>query len=86
MVFNRSWHLPGNPKLVWHPARLIKEWGYVGLSMENLPLKYPLVLFRSDGSALNLPLFRHSPRIIMLRHCSLVMTKDHFLEIFYGTK
>ena len=25
MVCKRNWHMPVNPKLVWHPARLIKE-------------------------------------------------------------
>ena len=86
MVCNRSWHLPGNPKLVWHPARLIKEWVCVDLSMETLHLKDPLVLFGYEGSALTLPLFLLSPRIIMLCHCSSTMTKDHFLLISYGTK
>ena len=47
MVCSRSWHLPGNPKLVWHPAYLIKEGGCVDLSMDTLHLKYPLVLFGS---------------------------------------
>ena len=58
MVRNGSWHLPGNPKLVCHPARLLKEWGCtVDLSMDTLHLKYPLVLFGSEGSALTLSLF-----------------------------
>ena len=39
---------PGNSKLLWHPARLINEWGCVDLSMDTLHLKYPLVLFRSE--------------------------------------
>ena len=78
MVCNRSWDLPGNPKLVWHPARLLKEWGCVDLSMDNLHLKDPLVLFGVEGSALTFPLFLFSPRIIMLCHCSSTMTKDHF--------
>ena len=56
MVCNSSWHLPGIPKLVWHPARLINEGGCVDLSMDTLHLKYPLVLFGSEGSALTLPL------------------------------
>ena len=84
MVCNRSLYLPGNPKPVWYPARLIKEGGCVDLSMDTLHLKYPLVLFGSEGSALTLPLFLLSPRIIMLCHCSETMTKDHFLLIFYG--
>ena len=48
MVCNRSWHLPGNP------ARLVKEWGCVDLSMDTM---HPLVLFGFEGSALSLPLF-----------------------------
>ena len=60
MVGNRSWHLTGNP------VRLIKEGGCVDLSMETLHLKYSLVLFGSEGSALTLPLFLLSPRIITL--------------------
>ena len=78
VVCNRRWHLPGNPKLVWHPARLIKEGGCVDLSMDTLHLKYPLVLDGSEGSALTLPLFRLSPRIIMLCHYSSTMTLYHF--------
>ena len=50
MVCNRSWHLPGCPKLVWHPARLIKEGVCVDLSMDTLHLKYPLDLFGYEGS------------------------------------
>ena len=57
MVCNRSWHLPGNPKLVWHPAHFINEGRCVDLSMETLHLNYTLVLFRSEGSALTLHLF-----------------------------
>ena len=79
MVCNRSWHLPGDPKLVWHPARLTKEWGCVGLFMDTLHLKYPFVLSGSEGSALTIPLFLLSPIIIMLCHFSLTMTKDHFV-------
>ena len=52
MVCNRSWHLPGNPKLVWHPARLTTEGGCVNLFIDTLHLKYPSVLFGSEGSAL----------------------------------
>ena len=66
MVCNRSWHLSGNPKLVWHPAQLINEWGCVDLSMDTLHLQYPLVLFGSEGSALTLPLFHLTPRITTL--------------------
>ena len=51
-----------------YPARLIKEGGCVVLSMDTLHLKYPLVLFGSGGSALTLPLFLLSPRILMLCH------------------
>ena len=53
------------------------------LSMFTMHLKDP---FRSEGSALTLTLFLLSPRIIMLCPCSSAMTKDHFLEICYGTK
>ena len=81
-----SSNLPQNPKLVWHPACLIKEWVCVDLSMDTLHLKHPLVLFGSEGSALTLPLFLLSPRIITLYHCSPTITKDHFLLISYGTK
>ena len=56
------------------------------LSMDTLHLKYHLVLFGSEGSALTLSLFLLSPRIIMLCNCSSAMTKDHFLVIPYGTK
>ena len=56
------------------------------LSMDSLHLKYPLVLFGSEGSALTLPPFLLSPRIFMLCHCSSKMTKDQFLIIFYGTE
>ena len=48
----------GNPTLAWHPARLIKEWGCVDLSMGTMQLKDSLVLFGREGSALiSLPLF-----------------------------
>ena len=79
MVCNRSWHLPGNP------ACLIKEGGCVDLSMDTMHLKYPLVLLGYVGSALTLPLFLLSPRIIMLCHCSSTVTKDHLFRISYGT-
>ena len=80
---SRSWHLPGKPKLVWHPARLRNEWGCVDISMDTLHLRYwyPLVLFGS----LVLHFFL-SPRTIMLCHCSSTVTKDHFLHTSYGTK
>ena len=86
MVCNSNWHLLGNPKLAWHPARLIRQWGCVDLSMDTMHLKYPLVLFGCEGSALTLPLLLLSPRIIMLCHCSSTMTEDHFLILYYGTK
>ena len=86
MVCNRSWHLPGNSKLVWHPACHIKEGGCVDLSMDTLHLKYPWVRFGSEGSALTLTLFLLSPRIIMLCHCSSTVTKDKFLLVAYGSK
>ena len=63
IVCNRDWHLPGNPKLAWHPARLITEWGCVELSMDTMHLKDPLVLFEFDGSALSLPLFLLLPAL-----------------------
>ena len=72
--------------LVWHPPHLIKEWGCVDLSMDTLHLKYPLVLFGSEGPALTIPLFLLLPRIITLCHCSSTMAKDHFLLLSYGTK
>ena len=56
MVCKRSWHLPVNPKLVRHRARLIKEGGCVDLSMDTLHLNFPLVLFVSEGSALTITL------------------------------
>ena len=55
------------------------------LSMDTLHLKYHLVLFGSEGSALTLSLFLLSPRIVMLCHCYSTMTKDHLLVIPYGT-
>ena len=86
MVCSRSWHPPRNPKLVWHSARLIKEGGCVGLSIDTLPLKDSLFLYVSEGSALTLPLFLLSPRIIMPCHCSSTLTKDHILIVLYGTE
>ena len=76
----------GPRKLVWHPACLIKEGGCVDLGMDTLHLKYVLVLFGSEGSALTLPFFLLSPRIILHRHCSSTMTEKHFLLISYATK
>ena len=75
-----------------HSAHLIKERGCGDLSMVTLHVKYPFVLFGSESSALTLPLFLLSLRIIMLRLCSRLisienrystncpstMTKDHF--------
>ena len=37
--------LAGNPKLVWHPACIIKEGECMNLSMDDMHLKDPLVLF-----------------------------------------
>ena len=54
--------------------------------MDTTHLKDPLVLFGAVGSALTLPLFLLSPRIIMLCHSSSTITKDHFLVIFHGSK
>ena len=56
------------------------------LSMDTMHLKYPWVLFGSEGSALTLNLFLLSLRINLLCHCSSTMTKGHFLLMFYGTK
>ena len=86
LLCNRSWHLPGNPKLVGTILVFIKEGLYVDLSMDTLHLKYPLVLFGYEGSALTLPLFLHLYRITMRCHCSSTITNDHVLIIFYGTK
>ena len=52
MVCNRSWHIPGYPKLVGHPARLIKEGGYHGYHAS----KNPLILFGFEGFDLSLPI------------------------------
>ena len=49
-------------------------------------VKYPLVLFGSEGSAHTLPPFLLSPRIIMLCHCSSAMAYDHLLLISHGTE
>ena len=86
MVCNRSWHLPGNPKLVWHPAQLTKEGGCVDLSVDTMHLIDPLVLFGFEGYALSLPLFLLSPRINMLCRCSSIVTKNHFLEKLYDSR
>ena len=39
MLCNKSWHLTGNPKLMWYIAHLIKEDGCVDLSMDTMNLK-----------------------------------------------
>ena len=85
MVLDRSWHLPGNPNVEWHPARLIKEGRYVDLPMITMHRKDTLPLL--DLKALLLPssLFILSPRISMLCHCSLAV-KERFLIILHGTK
>ena len=57
MMCDRSWHLLGNPKLVLHLAQIIKEGGYVDLSVDAMHLKDPLVLFGLEGFALSLFLF-----------------------------
>ena len=51
MVCNRSWHLPGNPELVWQPAHLIKEGGFVALSMDTACI-YKIPWFSMDLKAL----------------------------------
>ena len=57
------------------------------LALPILPhLKYSLVLFGSEGSALTLTLFLQSARIIMLCHFSSTVTKYQFLLVSYGTK
>ena len=84
MECNGSWHLLGNPKLMWHPACLIKEGGCVDLSVDTMHLKEPLVLFGSEGSAPTVRLVLLSPRILC--HFSSTATKDHFLKIVHGTK
>ena len=73
----------GNPELVWHHARLIKEGESGDLSMDTMHLKDPLVLFGSKASALTLPLFLLSPRIIMVCHCSSTMAKDNDKRPFH---
>ena len=75
-----SWWAP------WSTYKRREVCGWSGQPMDALHLKYPYVLFGSEGSTLILPLFLLSPRIIMLFHCSSTMTKDHFLLISYGTK
>ena len=56
------------------------------LSMDTMHLKDPLVLFGYEDSALTLPLFHLSPRIIMLCYCSSIMAKDYILVSFHDTK
>ena len=86
MICNRSWHLPGNPLPVWHPARLIKERGCVDLSVDTMYLKDPMVHFGFEGYTLFLSLFFLSPIISMLCHCTSTVRKDHFSENLYGLK
>ena len=74
---NRSWHIPGNPMMAWHPARIIKAWGCVDLSMGTMHLKDPLVRFGVEGSALSLLLFL----LFLLCHCSSIMAKNHSTKI-----
>ena len=80
VVCNRSWHLLGNPKLVWRAASLKKEGGFFNLSLDAMHLNGLLVLLRFEGSALFLPLFLLSPSINMLCRCSSTVTKDHHLQ------
>ena len=58
--------------------------------MDTMHLNDPFVLLRYEGSfsiyALSLPLFLLSLRIVMPCHCSSIMTKDHILVTFSGTK
>ena len=69
---------------MWFPARLIKEWGCVDLSVDTMHLTDPLDPFGFEGSALSLSLFPISPRNTMRCHSFSAMTKDHFLENLYG--
>ena len=56
--------------------------------MDTMHLKPPLVLLGSEGSAITLPLFLLSPRIIMLCHCfmaldePLCVSKHSFIHSF----
>ena len=86
MWCNKSWHLPGNPKLVLHPTCLINKGGFVDLLIDTMHLKDPLIIVGSDGPALPTPLFHLSSKINMLCHCSFTMVKHHALVIFYDTK
>ena len=60
-VCNRTSHLSRNPTQVWHPACLIKEGGCLDLYMDTLHLKYPLIHFLSEGSALTITHFLFHP-------------------------
>ena len=48
---------PGEPQASAAPCSPYKRRRCVYLSMDTLHLKYPLILFGSEGSALTLPLF-----------------------------
>ena len=80
MVCNGSWHLPGSPKLVWHPARLIKEGGCVDLSVDTMHLKDPLILFLDLKALLFLFVFFFFHILNNLCHCFSPITTDHFFE------
>ena len=54
--------------------------------IDTLHLKYPMVNFGSEGSALTRPLFLLSPWIIMLCHYSSTLTKDQFCGNILCTK
>ena len=43
VVCSRDLHLPGNPKMVWHPYHFKKEGRCVDLSMDTIHIKDPLV-------------------------------------------
>ena len=76
------WYLPGNTKLVWQPAPMCGSvYGY-HLSQGS----DALVLFWSVGSALTLPLFLLSRRMVMLCQCSLTITTDNLLVIVHDIK
>ena len=83
---HRSWHLPGNPKRVWHPAGLLKEGGGVHLFMDTMYLKIPKFTFDLKALLLLSFFLLLSPRIIMPCHCSSTTIKDYFLVIFLSTK
>ena len=67
------------------PCSPYKRRRSVDLSMDTMLLKYTLVLLGSEGSNLTLPHFLLSATKIRLCHCFSTITKEHSLEICYGT-